>query len=386
MSLTLSESEQANLALREIAEAREHLRLASDILSASATAEVTQKAPVAVVREARQLEIGEPPHDLFNIAHEVIHQVFPEQLAQRAFQHGTSPRDWLYRVYVLSCTSRGITEPVATLVVMLAAVKFGLRHQLLLQTETRLGLAHKTPITPLDLFLETFISEMMEADRDDVRLNDWLKRTVVKHYPDFRDNKRLDLPNGDYLIIPDKIAPIRHQAPAQGQMLNLAISSPIEPNSPTIIPARSGWQITLGYACKLNNAKYPAYHGRYHSGIDIARYGCFQAPVHAMRSGVVIDSVYLPKGFGNTVVVEHDDGTCLRYTHLDRKLVKKGDRVIRGQQIGTIGKGAKNTYQAHLHLDMPRSRAYTRDGTYYDTTAEVAERFMDPLSRIPAGI
>ena len=27
----------------------------------------------------------------------------------------------------------------------------------------------------------------------------------------------------------------------------------------------------------------------------IARYGCFQAPVYAMRPGVVIDSVYLPK-------------------------------------------------------------------------------------------
>ena len=40
-----------------------------------------------------------------------------------------------------------------------------------------------------------------------------------------------------------------------------------------------------------------------------------------MCGGVVIDSVYLPKGFGNTVTVEHDDGICLRYTHLDKKLV-----------------------------------------------------------------
>ena len=50
----------------------------------------------------------------------------------------------------------------------------------------------------------------------------------------------------------------------------------------------------------------------------------YQAPVHAMRGGVVIDSVYLPKGFGNTVAIEHKDGTCLRYTHLDKKLVRTG--------------------------------------------------------------
>ena len=44
---------------------------------------------------------------------------------------GSAPRDWLYRVYSLSCAPRNISEPVATLVVMLAAVKFGLHHQLL---------------------------------------------------------------------------------------------------------------------------------------------------------------------------------------------------------------------------------------------------------------
>ena len=75
-----------------------------------------------------------------------------------------------------------------------------------------------------------------------------------------------------------------------------------------------------------------------------------------MRGGAVIDSVYLPKGFGNTVVVEHDDGTCLRYTHLDKKLVKKWESAsFAASEIGTVGKGAKDIYPAHLHLDMPRS-------------------------------
>ncbi|MCE2473527.1 MAG: hypothetical protein J4G18_16850 [Anaerolineae bacterium] len=90
------ESEQVTLALRKIAEAREHLRLAGDVLSALNTADVTQESPAAVVGEGRQLELG-APQDILDIAHEVIHQVFPEQLAQRARQDGTTPRDWLYR-------------------------------------------------------------------------------------------------------------------------------------------------------------------------------------------------------------------------------------------------------------------------------------------------
>ena len=50
---------------------------------------------------------------------------------------------------------------MATLLVTLAAVEFGMRHQLLPQTETRLGPPHKTPIPSLDRFLETVKSEIV---------------------------------------------------------------------------------------------------------------------------------------------------------------------------------------------------------------------------------
>ena len=383
MSQTRPEPESVQLALREIAEAREHLRLAGDALSALGASEAVVEAPSAAAREGRQLEIG-APQDLLDVAHEVVQQVLPGQLAQRAHEVGSAPRDWLYRVYSLSCAPRNIADPVATIVVMLAAVKFGLHHQLLLQTERRLGLAHKAPIPNLDLFLETFISEIAQADRSDTHFNDWLKRIVDAHYPGFRNNRRLVLPNGDYFIVPDDIEPLRQQPAAS--LAASAFSSPIDPASSAVIPPGSGWKITLRYAAVLHNADYPAFHMKHHSGIDIYRWDAYQAPVHAMRAGSVVDSVYLPKGFGNTVVIKHDDGTCLRYTHLDKKQVAKGERVDRGQQIGTVGKGAKNIFPAHLHLDMPRSSAYARAGTYYDTIAEVAERFIDPLSRIPAAI
>ena len=223
---------------------------------------------------------------------------------------------------------------------------------------------------------------MTAADRSDNRFNDWLQRMVSAHYPSFGNSKRLDLPSGDHLLIPEEIEPISQQAAMP--IAADALTSPVDPAYAAVIPRGSDWRITLGYAAVLQDASYPAFHGKHHSGIDIARYGCFQAPVYAMRPGLVIDAVYLPKGFGNTVTVEHDDGTCLRYTHLDKKLVKKGNRVLRGQQIGTVGKGAKNIYAPHLHLDMPRSRADARARTYYDTAAELTERFIDPLSRIPA--
>ena len=359
--------------------AREHLRLASDALSEAAAAEVTDWT---CIQRAPRRRSGKRPAICLISRRRSSSRFCPGQLALKAKQDGAGSREWLSQVYQVSLAPRGIAEPVATLIVMLAAVKFGLRHQLLLQTETRLGLAHKRPIKQLDRFLEIFLSQVIEADASDARFNDWLRRTVKQHYPGFRNGNRLDLPNGGFLRIPDAIEPIRLQTAAP--IAASTLTSPVDPASAVIIPPGSSWRITLGYGQVLNNEAYPAFHGKRHSGIDLYKWDGFQAPVHAMRPGLVIESVYLPKGFGNTVVVKHADGTCLRYTHLDKMLVNKGDRIVRGQQIGTVGKGAKDVYPAHLHLDMPRSEIYARARTYYDSATDVAERFINPLSWIPA--
>lgn len=384
MNQTLPERESLKLAQREIDEAREHLRLASDVLNALSKSDVLEETSPAGVSDARSQELEAPPRDLLDFARAIIERLLPRKLAQKAHQAGAKPSDWLYRVYTVSIAPRGIHEPVATIIVMLAAVKFGLRHQLLLQTETRLGLPHKTPIANLDLFLETFVSEMLAADQNDVRVNDWLRRTVSEHYPHFRRHKRLEMPKGDYLQIPAVIEPIAQLAASP--IRSSALTSPLDPAAFAMIPPGSGWRVTLGFGEILHAEAYPAFHGKHHSGIDLHRWDARHKPVYAMRRGLVIDSVYLPQGFGNTVVIEHEDGTCLRYTHLEQMLVKKGAGIARGQQIGTVGRGAKNIYAPHLHLDMPRSRAYARARTYYDSRADVAERFIDPLSLIPSTV
>ena len=134
---------------------------------------------------------------------------------------------------------------------------------------------------------------------------------------------RADLPSGDYFIMPDDIEPIH--LPSAEPIAAAALTSLINPASSVEIPPGSDWRITLGYAEILHDETYPAFHGKRHSGIDIYRWNAHPGagPCNA-RAGAVIDSVYLPKGFGNTVAIEHNDGTCLRYTHLDKKLVKKG--------------------------------------------------------------
>ena len=57
------------------------------------------------------------------------------------------------------------------------------------------------------------------------------------------------------------------------------------------------------------------------------------------------------KGFGNLLLVKHSGGWTTAYAHVDRVLVKRGDRVKRGETIGTIGTSGKvNKPQLHFEI------------------------------------
>ncbi len=101
-----------------------------------------------------------------------------------------------------------------------------------------------------------------------------------------------------------------------------------------------------------------------HTGADLTLGGTanadFGMPVYAAGSGVVLFAAERP-GWGNMVVIKHDplanSGIVMssRYAHLGQILVKAGERVRRGQQIGTIGssRGMSNkTWSPHLHFDL----------------------------------
>jgi murein DD-endopeptidase MepM/ murein hydrolase activator NlpD len=90
--------------------------------------------------------------------------------------------------------------------------------------------------------------------------------------------------------------------------------------------------------------------GAMHSGVDIA--APVGTPVLAADSGVVIFSGTL-HGYGNTVIIRHDDGYATVYGHNERNLVSEGAQVARGQQIGAIGRSGRTT-GANLHFEVRR--------------------------------
>jgi hypothetical protein len=80
-------------------------------------------------------------------------------------------------------------------------------------------------------------------------------------------------------------------------------------------------------------------------------------PVYAIAHGRVVTSYGFPY-WGNIVLIEHrlptGDTVWSQYAHLRQRLVSKGDVVRRGDRIGSIGKGEKDRYPAHLHFEIRR--------------------------------
>ncbi|WP_423414408.1 LysM peptidoglycan-binding domain-containing protein [Hyphomicrobium sp. B1] len=73
--------------------------------------------------------------------------------------------------------------------------------------------------------------------------------------------------------------------------------------------------------------------------------------VHAAESGVVAYAGSELKGYGNLVLLRHDNGWVTAYAHNDELLVKRGDKVRRGQVIAKAGKtGSVDRPQLHFEL------------------------------------
>lgn len=113
--------------------------------------------------------------------------------------------------------------------------------------------------------------------------------------------------------------------------------------TPSIWPAH-GW-LSSGMGARRDPLNGGA---DYHAGLDIA--GDKGQPVYATASGRVTHVGY-QGAYGNLVVIDHGFGLETKYGHLSRFSVKKGQRVVRGHVIGTLGSTGRAT-GTHLHYEV----------------------------------
>ncbi len=75
--------------------------------------------------------------------------------------------------------------------------------------------------------------------------------------------------------------------------------------------------------------------------------------VRAAENGVVAYAGNELRGFGNLLLIRHADGWVTAYAHNEKLLVKRGDKVSRGQPIAEVGSSG-NVSSAQLHFELRR--------------------------------
>lgn len=87
---------------------------------------------------------------------------------------------------------------------------------------------------------------------------------------------------------------------------------------------------------------------KFHHGMD---FSCdVRTPIYATADGKVVSAKW-ESGYGWTVELDHGYGYRTRYAHLHSFTVKKGQQVVRGEQIALSGNSGKST-GPHLHYEV----------------------------------
>jgi len=117
-----------------------------------------------------------------------------------------------------------------------------------------------------------------------------------------------------------------------------------------------------------------------HHGMDFT--GPEGADIFSSGDGVVVESGYSFHGYGNRVIIDHGYGYKTVYAHLEKILVDDGQKVKRGDIIGTLGNTGRST-GAHLHYEVRLNNRPVDPINYYfnDISEEEYELMIAAYSK-----
>ncbi len=119
---------------------------------------------------------------------------------------------------------------------------------------------------------------------------------------------------------------------------------------------------------------------KFHEGVD------FSAPVgteiYSTGDGTVINISKSKRAYGHSIMIDHGFGYETFYAHCDKIHVKKGQKVKRGQVIGTVGNTGKSN-APHLHYEVKKNGKSIDPINFFfnDITPEEYELILELSSR-----
>lgn len=177
------------------------------------------------------------------------------------------------------------------------------------------------------------IAKKFEADAEEIALYNGLDNAVG-----LTVGTTLIIPGGDFTHDHENDTSVKNQSKPSSQAIS-----------------RSLPQLTGFFANPLPGGRISqGLHGK--NGIDIAAPN--GTPIYAAADGIIIVSKNngaYNGGYGNYVVISHDNGTQTLYGHMTRTAVDTGASVRQGDLIGYVGSTGRSTGN-HLHFEVRGAR------------------------------
>jgi murein DD-endopeptidase MepM/ murein hydrolase activator NlpD len=136
-------------------------------------------------------------------------------------------------------------------------------------------------------------------------------------------------------------------------------------------------RVASGYGYRI----HPIYKTRkLHTGMDFT--APTNTPIYSTGIGTVVEVKRLRSGYGHHVVVDHGFGYKTLYAHMNRIKVVRGQRVNRGQELGTVGNTGTST-APHLHYEVHKSGVKIDPANFYynDLNPEEFAEMLEISSR-----
>ncbi|MEK9152894.1 MAG: M23 family metallopeptidase [Patescibacteria group bacterium] len=159
-----------------------------------------------------------------------------------------------------------------------------------------------------------------------------------------------DLAIGDELVVPDGRLPAP-PPPKPSPRLATDLRN-------IFIPPPAADRVGLGrFLWPTSARRVTQYFKLKHTGVDIA--GPVGTPLYAADDGVVEYSGWNTGGYGNMIIVNHQNGLYTRYGHASKLIAKVGDAVKRGDLIALMGSTGRST-GPHIHFEVMIGNVHRR--------------------------
>ncbi|MCE4541245.1 peptidoglycan DD-metalloendopeptidase family protein [Caballeronia sp. PC1] len=143
-----------------------------------------------------------------------------------------------------------------------------------------------------------------------------------------------------------RIAPPAGSASAAESSAAGTASAKSETSAESLSQNKAGPGVTLVWPAQGSVIR--SFDGKNSKGIDIAN--AAGTPVVAAATGNVVYAGNGLRGYGNMLIVKHDDEYLTAYAHNRTLLVKEGQTVQQGQQIAEMGDTDSNRTMLHFEV------------------------------------